>query len=111
MPMRTDRFSFDLVAIEKTGLLSRRVTIRVTNTSGSDVDEATVTLTVSADGDPVETFSASLGSLAPDESREVARTLSVSVGEGMALKTHGADLSVAVVTDGAREETEGSLSV
>jgi hypothetical protein len=109
--MHTDRFDFELVAIEEAGTFSRDVTAAVTNTSDNPATDVSITLDIAAAGDHVETVEADIGDLAPGETREIAYTLSVSPTQGVALLAQGADLDIAITADGETERTDGTLDV
>ena len=109
--MHTDRFDFELVAIEEASTFSRDVTAAVTNTSETTATDVSITLDVAAAGDHVETIEANVGDLEPRETREVAYTLSVSPTQGVALMAQGADLDLAITADQETERTEGTVEV
>lgn len=107
----TDRFAFDLVAVEKSGPLSRDVTARVTNAADRRFRSVEVVLRVSVEGTEVETLAADLGALDPGESRTLTRTLSVGPVTGMRIKADGATVDLAVRAGGRVDRLRRSLSV
>lgn len=109
--MHTDRFTFELVAVDESGTFSRDITAAVTNTSETPASDVHICLDIAAAGDHVETIEADVGELAPGETRELAYTLTVTPTQGVALMAQGADLSLAITADGETEETDGTIEV
>ncbi|SFL51669.1 hypothetical protein SAMN04487950_4099 [Halogranum rubrum] len=109
--MHTDRFDFELVAVEEASTFSRDVTATVTNTSDDTANDVSLSLDIAAGGNHVQTVDVDVGDLEPGETREITYTLSVSPTQGVALMAQGADLDLTITADGETEQTEGTLDV
>lgn len=109
--METDRFAFDLVAVEETGPLSREVTARIANATDRRLSSVELAVRVSAAGSEVEAIAADVGALDAGESRTLTRTLSAGPIEGLTIEADGATLELAVRADGELDRLSRSISL
>lgn len=109
--MQTDRINFDITAVDKAGPLARDVTVQITNVTDDSLTDVRLGLLVACEGEKLNEFRASLGTLEPGENRELTRTISVTTSKALSVKTNGVTLHLLVRANDKLERATASLSL
>ena len=105
---REKKFAIEIVGVEETGTLSRKITARLTNKDGY-AKNVVVTLELLLDGERIkingkEELTLSVGDIKPNESVEKTVELSVGFFDGLKIKSKGyVNAKLVIKWDGGRE--------